>query len=98
MQTAPKPGSYTAERKKAAVLEAGERRALSLLQQIATINRAQKETRKAKDAAKKAERAKKRAVEEARLDELMRKRVKRSMMRVTAEEKRRQKTEQRRHA
>lgn len=97
VQTAPRPGSYMAERAKTAVvLEASERRALSLLQQIATINRAKQQTKKAKDAARKAEKEKKRAAAESLERERMQKRIKRSMQKITAAEKRKQASERRR--
>ncbi len=96
VKTAPKAGSYMAERAKAVVLEASERRALSLLQQIATINRAKQETRKAKDAVKKAERDKKRAAAEEIEREKMQKRIKRSMKQITAAEMRKQHSERKR--
>lgn len=90
---APRPGSYLAERAKSVVLEASERRALTLLQQIATINR-DKQRRKKEKQTRNLEAYKKKRAAEAEIEkEKMQKRIKRSMQKITAAEKRKQANE-----
>ena len=93
---APRPGSYLAERAKSVVLEASERRALTLLQQIATINR-DKQRRKKEKQTRNLEAYKKKRAAEAEIEkEKMQKRIKRSMQKITAAEKRKQANERKR--
>lgn len=93
---APRPGSYLSDRAKSVVLEASERRALTLLQQIATINRDKQLRKKDKQARNLANYKKKRAAEEEIEKEKMSKRIKRSMQKITAAEKRKQANERKR--
>lgn len=93
---APKPGSYLSERAKSVVLEASERRALTLLQQISTINRDKLRRKKEKQARNMENYKKKRAAEEEVEREKMQKRIKRSMQKITAAEKRKQANERKR--
>ena len=93
---APRPGSYLAERAKSVVLEASERRALTLLQQISTINR-DKQRRKKEKQVRNLENYKKKRAAEAEIEkEKMSKRIKRSMQKITAAEKRKQANERKR--
>jgi ribosome biogenesis protein BMS1 len=93
---APRPGSYLSERAKSVVLEASERRALTLLQQIATINRDKLVRKKEKQARNLANYKKKRAAEEEIEREKMQKRIKRSMQKITAAETRKKNNERKR--
>jgi ribosome biogenesis protein BMS1 len=93
---APKPGSYLSERAKSVVLEASERRALTLLQQISTINRDKLRRKKEKQVRNLENYKKKRAAEEEVEREKMQKRIKRSMQKITAAEKRKQANERKR--
>ena len=93
---APKPGSYLSERAKSVVLEASERRALTLLQQISTINRDKQVRKKEKQVRNLEKYRKKRAAEEEVEREKMQKRIKRSMQKITAAEKRKQTNERKR--
>lgn len=93
---APRPGSYLSDRAKSVVLEASERRALTLLQQISTINRDKLVRKKEKQVRNLAAYKKKRAAEEEVEKEKMQKRIKRSMMKITAAEKRKQANERKR--
>lgn len=93
---APRPGSYLSERAKSVVLEASERRALTLLQQISTINR-DKQRRKKEKQTRNLENYKKKRAAEAEIErEKMQKRIKRSMQKITAAEKRKQNNERKR--
>lgn len=93
---APRPGSYLSERAKSVVLEASERRALTLLQQISTINRDKLRRKKEKQVRNLENYKKKRAAEEEVEKEKMQKRIKRSMQKITAAEKRKQANERKR--
>ena len=93
---APRPGSYLSDRAKSVVLEASERRALTLLQQISTINRDKLVRKKEKQARNLASYKKKRAAEEEIEKEKMQKRIKKSMQKITAAEKRKQANERKR--
>lgn len=93
---APRPGSYLSERAKSVVLEASERRALTLLQQISTINRDKLRRKKEKQVRNLENYKKKRAAEEEVEREKMQKRIKRSMQKITAAEKRKQANERKR--
>lgn len=93
---APRPGSYLSDRAKSVVLEASERRALTLLQQIATINRDKTHKKKQKQARNLENYKKKRAAEEEIEKEKMHKRIKKSMQKITAAEKRKQNNERKR--
>lgn len=93
---APRPGSYLSERAKSVVLEASERRALTLLQQISTINRDKVRRKKEKQVRNLENYKKKRAAEEEVEREKMQKRIKRSMQKITAAEKRKQANERKR--
>ena len=93
---APRPGSYLSERAKSVVLEASERRALTLLQQISTINRDKLRRKKEKQVRNLESYKKKRAAEAEIEREKMQKRIKRSMQKITANEKRKQASERKR--
>ena len=91
---APRPGSYLAERAKSVVPEASERRALTLLQQIATINR-DKQRRKKENKPATLKHTRRRAAE-GNWKGKDAKRIKRSMQKITAAEKRKQANERKR--